>query len=159
MTLTRQRASKIAAFSLVEMMTAIFLAMLIIGIAVLSIGAVNEEARIRRIGATLEVTARSAMQNSVLERRDHWIEFSAREFTTAPNGKTHPFPEGAQVELRHWGETSWKSPSSDERWRFSHEGLCEPLQIRLTLGKATLEMQFDPLTGAVAEESLIVEKG
>ena len=159
MTKTRQPKRPTAAFTLVEMMTAIFLAMLIIGIAVLSIGAVNEEARIRRVGSTLEATARAALQTSVLKQRDHWIAFSASEFTAAPNGKTHTLPDNARLELRHWGENSWSAPATDERWHFSHEGLCEPLQVRLTLGNATLEMQFDPLTGAVAEESLIVEKG
>jgi hypothetical protein len=156
---TPPRAKKSAAFTLVEMMTAIFLAMLIIGIAVLSIGAVNEEASIRRIGSTLEATARAALQTSVLKQRDHWITFSSNDFTAAPNGKTYSLPKNSRIELRHWGEKSWSTPATDERWHFSHEGLCEPLQVRLTLGKATLEMQFDPLTGAVADESLIVEKG
>jgi hypothetical protein len=159
MTKAHQPERTAAAFTLIEMMTAIFLAMLIIGIAVLSIGAVNEEAHIRRVGSTLEATARAALQTSVLQQRDHWIAFSANDFTAAPNGKTQRLPDNTRLELRHWGEKSWSAPAKDERWHFSHEGLCEPLQVRLTLGKATLEMQFDPLTGAVAEESLIVEKG
>ena len=140
-------------------MTAIFLAMLIIGIAVLSISAVNEEARVRRTGSMLEATARTALQTSVLKQRDHWIAFTANGFSAGPGGKTHSLPDRARLELRHWGEKSWSTPTRDERWHFSHEGLCEPLQVRLTLGKAILEMQFDPLTGAIAEESLVIGNG
>ena len=147
-----------SAFSLVEVLVSIFIAMLIIGIAVLSIGAVNEEARIRRIGSTLEATARTALQESVQQQRDHWIGFSRDGFAVLPKGQTFELPDGGNIELRHWGDKTWRSPS-DERWRFSSEGLCEPLQVRFTLGRATLELQFDPLTGAVADESMIVDKG
>ncbi len=160
MTLTRQRVGNVAAFSLVEMMVAIFVGMLILGVAVLSIGAVNEEAGVRRVGAQLEASARVALQTSILKQRDHWIAFTAHDFTAGPSGKSYALPRGAQVEIRHWGEKSWQAPASkNSRWHFSHEGLCEPLQVRIIFGRATLEMQFDPLTGAVADESLMVEKG
>jgi type II secretory pathway pseudopilin PulG len=155
---TRQHS----AFSLVEVMVSIFIAMLIVGIAVLSIGAVNEEARIRRAGSMLEATARTALQQSVQSQRDHWIDFSANGFSVGPDSNSYQMPEGGRIELRHWGERSWNPPGgkrSRAQWRFSHQGLCEPLQVRMTLGRATLELQFDPLTGAVAEESLIVEQG
>ncbi len=148
----------LSAFSLVEVLVSIFIAMLIIGIAVLSIGAVNEEARIRRIGSTLEATARTALQKSVQKQRDHWIGFSRDGFAILPEGETYELPDGGNLELRHWGDNTWQVPA-DERWRFSSQGLCEPLQVRFTLGRATLELQFDPLTGAVAEESMIVDKG
>jgi len=149
---------QLAAFSLVEVLVSIFIGMLIIGIAVLSIGAVNEEARIRRVGSTLEATARTALQESVQQQSDHWIGFSRNGFAVLPEGKTFVLPEGGKIELRHWGDKSWRAPS-DDRWRFSSEGLCEPLQVRFTLGQATLELQFDPLTGAVADQSMIVDKG
>ena len=142
------------------MLVAIFVGMLILGVAVLSIGAVNEEARVRRVGAHLEASARFALQTSILKQRDHWIEFSSNDFTAGPAGKSHALPDGARIEIRHWSEKSWTAPGSENsRWNFSHEGLCEPLQVRITVGRATLEMQFDPLTGAVADESLMVEKG
>lgn len=150
-----------SAFSLVEVLVAIFIAMLIVGIAVLNIGAVNEEGRIRRVGAVLEATARTSLQHSVQRQRDHWVDFSADGFAAGPNGKAYDLPDGARIELRHWGESKWTTPSRSnaEPWRFSRQGLCEPLQVRVTLGSATLEMQFDPLTGAVAQESLIIEEG
>jgi len=147
-----------SAFSLVEVLVSIFIAMLIIGISVLSIGAVNEEARIRRIGSTLEATARTALQESVQKQRDHWIGFSHDSFAVLPEGKAVELPDGGSIELRHWGEKTWHAPA-DVHWRFSSEGPCEPLQVRFTLGRATLELQFDPLTGAVADESMIVDKG
>ena len=152
------RSRRLTAFSLVEVLVSIFIAMLIIGIAVLSIGAVNEEARIRRVGSLLEATARTALQESVKTQRDHWIGFSRDSFAVLPEGKPFELPHDGNIELRHWGEKTWQS-ADDARWRFSSEGLCEPLQVRFTLGGATLELQFDPLTGAVADESMIVDKG
>jgi len=69
------------------------------------------------------------------------------------------FSAGMDVLIRRWGDAhnAWFHQQKPEDpviyWRFGSSGLCEPLSIRLEIGESWTELEMDPLTARVADES------
>jgi hypothetical protein len=147
------------AFTLLEVSIAIFIAMLILGVGVLSLRGIDHEAKIRVVSRELAANARSAMRDSLLRRETICIEFSADGFAgpgRAGRSPWRPLPKGGRLEIRRWGETRWREPRQGEVWWFRPGQPCEPIALRLTLREGRQEMVFDPLTASVLEERISV---
>jgi len=144
--------------TLLEILTALGLAMLVVGVAALGVGALGPEKRLRRSASVVESCARQLFWQSVQERRPHCLRLAA-DAVAADASPWVSLGNRARLEVRRVGESQWRVPGKAERWEFPGSGLCEPLSLRLAINGATLEMDFDPLTGAVAEERTNLEAG
>jgi len=60
--------------------------------------------------------------------------------------------KGWRLEVRRMTESKFRKPEKNESWGFNSAGICEPLTLRIVVGKDSLEMAFDPLTGLVIDE-------
>lgn len=69
------------------------------------------------------------------------------------------FPAGMEVLVRRWGagSTEWFHQKKPEDpvifWNFAENGLCEPLSLRLEIERSWVELEMDPLTARIADES------
>jgi len=99
--------------------------------------------------------------NAVLSVHSHAIEKSeARRIAIQENGlfadiESVPpvrLPKGWKLAIRRMTDPRFRKPEKNEFWGFNSAGICEPLTLRISDGKESLEMTFDPLTGLVVEE-------
>jgi len=60
--------------------------------------------------------------------------------------------KGWKLEVLRMTENRFRRPEKHEYWGFNSAGICEPLALKIRSGRESLEMAFDPLTGAVVEE-------
>lgn len=69
------------------------------------------------------------------------------------------FSEGMEVFVRRWGaaEMAWFHQEKEEDpvifWNYESSGLCEPISIRFEIGENWTQLEMDPLTGRVSEET------
>ena len=64
-------------------------------------------------------------------------------------------PPDMRLLMKRWGQNKWQ-PAAGQAWVALPSGLCEPLSIRFEWGRSFTEMQFNPLTGGVADESTYI---
>lgn len=142
--------------TLLEVLTALALAMLVVGVAALAVGTQVPEKRLRRAASVVETTARQLFWQSVRERSPRAMAFAPE--AVSPGGEHWiALGNGARLEIKRWGEQKWRAPAKSERWVFNGAGICEPLSVRVLIKGGSLEMDFDPLTAAVASERSVVE--
>ena len=147
---------KSGAFTLLELILAIAVAMLIIGAAVLSIGSLGKERALRAHAGILEATARGALQNAIRTGNTIPLRFSKTNF--ALGDKSHPL-DSARLDILRAGESTWRTPAENESWTFHPSGLCEPIAIRITNPNGKIEIQFDPLTAAATSTAVEIFSG
>ena len=134
-----------AGFTLIEVCIAMTIAMLILGVAVLGISGVQDEQKLREAAAMIESTARDSLLKAVAEHRPVQIDIAGGI-------------QGADghVEVRRYGEKTFRKPDNGEFWEFSPTGICEPIELRVTNGSGVIEMGFDPLTGCARRKNITV---
>lgn len=132
--------SRPAGFTLVEVIVAMSIAMLLVGVASLSLTAVNDENQLRRAAADIEMTARDSLLKAVSSYRP--VQLDLASF--------------GSVQVRRYGEKAFRAPAKGETWEFSPTGVCEPVELRITSEAGTIEMGFDPLTGCARKRNIIV---
>ncbi|MDB6140815.1 MAG: Prepilin-type N-terminal cleavage/methylation protein [Verrucomicrobiaceae bacterium] len=144
---TRRRVlqKSLPGFTLIEVCIAMTIAMLILGVAVLGISGVQDEQKLRESASQIESTARDSLLKAVAEHRPVQVDIAGGI-------------QGAEgrVEVRRYGEKSFRKPDSGEFWEFSPTGVCEPIELRVTNGSGIIEMGFDPLTGCARRKSITV---
>jgi hypothetical protein len=71
----------------------------------------------------------------------------------------YAFPVDMEVFIRRWGaaEQAWFHQQEEEDpyifWNFESNGLCEPIALRFELDESWTELEMDPLTARIADES------
>lgn len=145
-------------FTLLEVCVAITIGLLMIGAATLGISSVGAEHRLRRLASSIETTARESLLRAVSQQRNVFLEVNANGLAlSAANARTETLETGGTLEILRYGEKSYRAPRRGELWRFSADGVCEPLSLRITLQQGFIEMSFDPLTGCARKKSIIVQ--
>ena len=134
-----------AGFTLIEVCIAMTIAMLILGVAVLGISGVQDEQNLRETAARIESTARDALLNAVAHHSPVQLALDGGIGDS-----------GGRVEVKRYGEKSFRKPDNGEVWEFSPTGVCEPIELRVTSGSGIIEMGFDPLTGCARRKNIIV---
>ncbi len=138
-----------AAFTLVEIIIALSIAMLIIGVATLSITGLNDEHRLRKAASAIEQTARDALMDAVA---------SYQPVTLALDGGLGSLDgeSATSILVKRFGEREFRQARKGESWEFSPTGICEPIELRITSSSGTIELGFDPLTGCARKRNIIV---
>lgn len=129
-----------AGFTLVEVIVALSIAMLLIGVSALSITAVNDEGKLRREATQIEMTVRDSLMKAV----------------SGYNAVQLDFGSFGAVQVRRYGEKAFRAPKPGESWEFSPTGVCEPVEIRVTREEGSIELGFDPLTGCARKRNIVV---
>ena len=144
------RHSRAAGFTLLEIIVAMSLTLLIIGIAVVSISGVRAEDTLRRAAAIIETTARQNLLRALDRQQTVRMELSAGAF-----GAGEEF--SGMLQVRRVGEGEFRKPKRGEFWEFSPTGICEPIEVRLSGSAGQIEIAFDPLTACAKRKSIQVK--
>lgn len=157
MTTARQRVGKsklaagssLRAFTLLEVIIAMSIGVVILGVAVLGISGVQDENRLRRVATDLETTAREALFEAVSTQRPIRLALDG-----SLAGQT-----GGAVLVRRYGENKFREAKRGEFWEFSPTGICEPIEVRVESSLGEIELAFDPLTAMAKRRGIIVKGG
>jgi type II secretory pathway pseudopilin PulG len=144
------RHSRAAGFTLLEIIVAMSLLILVIGIAVMSISGVHDEDRLRRAAAVIETSARQYLLQALKTQQTVRIELSAGAFSVDQEF-------GGMLQVRRVGENVFRAPKRGEGWEFSPTGICEPIEVRLSGSAGVIEIAFDPLTACAKRKSIQVK--
>lgn len=155
----RRRFHHGSGFTLLEVCIAMTIGLLIIGVATLGISGIQEEQSLRRLASGIETTVRESLQEAVASHRHVFLELDGGRLSTAAHQGQNQ--DGLSIDgaltIRRYGEKKFRAPRRGEVWKFTADGLCEPIELRVTQSRGTVEMSFDPLTGCARKKSIIVK--
>lgn len=143
------RRSRSAGFTLLEIIVAMALTLMVIGIAALSISGVRAEDKLRRAAAVIETTARQNLMQALNSQQIVRMDLTAGAF-----GAGDEF--GGMLMVRRYGESAFRKPRRGEAWEFSPTGICEPIEVRISGPAGQIEIGFDPLTACARRKSIQV---
>lgn len=164
------RPSRVQGFTLLELCVVMMVMALMMGLAVYSFRGLDGESAIRYPASELESMAKEAVRRASLYETPQVIVFEKTGFLmqyrqeadansnadqSAKWQRRVTVPSEMKILIRRWGTKKW-IPATGERWVISAGGFCEPLEVRLELGESFIQMEFDPLSGGVREESMRV---
>lgn len=152
-TLRTQRGgghSRAAGFTLLEIIVAMSLTVLIIGIAIPNVSGVIAEDKLRRAAAVIETTARQNMLQALNSQQTVRMELAAGAFGTSDEF-------AGMLWVRRFGESAFRKAKRGEVWEFSPSGICEPIEVRISGPAGQIEMGFDPLTACAKRKSIQVK--
>jgi type II secretory pathway pseudopilin PulG len=140
----RSAASGHAGFTLVEVIVALSIAMLLIGVASLSITGVAAENELRRAASAIEITTRDSLMKAISSYSPVQLDIASAF-------------GASNLQVRRFGEKQFRKVKKGETWEFSPTGVCEPIEIRVEMAGGSIEMGFDPLTGCARKRNIIVK--
>jgi hypothetical protein len=111
------------------------------------------ERKLRSAAESLESAVREERSRAMADGQRHVVDIRPGGFVEQDRKKTRKIfeaPRGVEVYVRMPGR-EWGKPDGQD-WEFSPIGLVTPLSVRLSEGKSWIEVDFDLLTGRVAEE-------
>ncbi len=175
-----------AGFTMMELLVSLFLVVIILAIAAVSLETVSDESRLRQPVSELTSFAKKAVKAAVAEQRSYSIFFYPRDFLMRERYPAvrleEDFFKGGAIEevegeaededetivvFRHdLGEElgvevrRWNREEwevpNDLEWVFEPSGLCEPLSVRFVRRGGYVEVDFNPLTAGVEDERLYI---
>ena len=161
-------SSRPAGFTLLEMVMVLFIMALFVGVASFSFQGSDDEEALRKPASELQRLARDAVRRAGMYEQTQTIEFQktgfAMRFAKDPADvkkgeenqiwlKQVKVPDKMKLSILRWGSTKWQA-APGQRWVMLPSGLCEPISVRMELGRSYIEMRFNPLTGGVQDEVL-----
>ena len=183
--LTKRYQCFSSGFTLIEVVVSFVLIVLIIGVGVLSLATESARKQITKPAGELKKYARRGLQMAINQRRAFAIQltpdsFALREGSMDTAGEdgidrfsrdsfdesigdealsgmlgAYQLDELMTLEVRRWGEKYFRKPEGDA-WVFEPSGICEPIGIKLIHEKGFIEMEFNPLTAKIQEQSLVI---
>ena len=176
-----------AGFSLIEMVIALTLVVLIVGIGVVGYASGRDERVLREAAVRVEAMASRGHAMAVLHQKPFWLRIEEdrvvlagadlerepeaadeesrwdqlEEPEEAKEVVYEEFSSEALIRLRRWGapEEDWLQPKNNEfiLWHFQSTGLCEPVSFRIEKEESWIVLHMHPLTGRVEEEEMSIQ--
>ncbi len=159
-----------SAMTLMEMMLVLFIMAIFVGIGAFSYQGATEEEILGKPAAELQRMARESVSRAGTYEEQQTILFEKDGFGIRYRGEVGlnkksndkqywlrrvQTPPEMKILLKRWGSKEWL-PAAGQRWVTLPGGLCEPVAVRLEWKRSFWEMQFHPLTGGVADETMII---
>ena len=169
-------------FSLIEIVVVLAIIGLFMGGALGLMAFSSNERALRNTSGEIELLAKRARTIAILRQTPYALEFREGSIRLLPLAETGnpdlkktklssaPGAEatvpdksrqlnlegGMAVLVRHWNSEKWLPAVKQnvQVWRFDPDGLCEPISIRLTLGKSWAEDTYHPLNATIRESHL-----
>ena len=182
---TRCISSRRAGMTLLEVVIALSLVALIVGIGVIKYADGAEERTIRNGAMKIEAMASRGHAMAILHQKPFWLRFEPgrvilagadlkegreeeEEFKWEVEEEDAPaeviydeFDTEALVLLQRWGaaKDDWQEPGEDNvvTWNFQSTGLCEPVGIRVEFEDSWIMMFMHPLTARVEDEERMIK--
>jgi prepilin-type N-terminal cleavage/methylation domain-containing protein len=154
-----------AGFTLLEIIIAIFVVSLIIGISIPTVSGIYLEEQLRSTTRTLEEYSIRARTMATSEQKTYAVVFNPKGFDLVKAQEdmegdlepvmSHEWVKDAVCELMVWPERQWKKAARQVIY-FYPEGLSMPVRFRIQIGAGMVEQVYNPLTARVVEESYVL---
>lgn len=163
-------------FTLIEIVMVLAIAGIVMGGAVALMVSSSDERTLRNASGEIELMAKRARTIAILHQTPYALEFRQGVVLLLPlaeagiheKGRAKPaagaaaesrqytLDGGLEILIRRWNSEEWLTTAKDSVhvWRFDPDGLCEPVSVRLTLGKSWSEDTYHPLTATIRESQL-----
>ena len=143
-------------FSILEVLAAIAIAMIVLGLSAgFSFAVLSKERLMNRISARIEVPVRQASMISAIDRKTVYLVL--KEQSLEGFGRRYDLEGGKLSIMQKGGRNRWITPpNSGYSWKFDSTGMAEPMQVRLAFPWGVCTMDFDPLTGEVKERATTI---
>lgn len=165
-------------FTLLEIVVVLGIAAMVMGGAAGFMIYSSDEHALRDISGQIELLAKRARTTSILQQTPYALEFRvgivrllplARAGIVSKKGpgreeaiesvdddKKVILKDGMSLSILRWNSAKWLTTEKNtiHVWRFDPDGLCEPVSIRLSLGKSWSEDTYHPLTATIRESQL-----
>lgn len=170
-------------FTLIEIVIVLAIAAIIMGGAVGVMVYSSDERVLRNASGEIELLAKRARTIAILNQTPYALEFREgtvrllplaqagldekklkRSIFTDDNSKAASTDQnrqltldnGMELRIRRWNSDDWLSTTKNtvHVWRFDPDGLCEPISVRLILGKSWSEDTYHPLTATIRDSQL-----
>lgn len=182
----RLKTREFSGFSLIEMVLALSLVALIVGIGAISYALGRDERVLRESATKIEAMSSRGHALAVLHQKPFWLRIEENRLVLAgPDTNPEPaFDDGdfsleleeeeeqrevvyeeysfpTKILFRRWGAPAddWQQPQNGERlfWHFQSTGLCEPVSFRIEMEESWIVMHMHPLTARVEEEETHIQ--
>lgn len=156
----------VRAFTMLEVCLALFIVMLVVGIALPFANGLNRESALRTPADELKKLALTARRAAVTDRKTYELILDEERYVlrVLPIGEDDPeqvhedqilqryeLPRDVKYAVKRWDEKEFGS-RQDSQWRFLPTGICEPITVRFAQGEDWLQFSFNPLTAASEDE-------
>jgi type II secretion system protein H len=169
-------------FTLLELVVVLAIASLVMGGAIGMLVYSSDERALREASTEIEAMAKRARASAILNQTPYALEFSEGGVRMMPlaeaggeedaqgsgrrrSGDEAPvggerldfrLDRGMDLHVRRWGARGWDHVAKRvvHVWRFDPDGLCEPLGVRLVVGKNWIEDEYHPLTAAIRDSQM-----
>lgn len=169
-------------FTLIEIVMVLAIAGIVMGGAVALMVSSSDERTLRNASGEIELMAKRARTIAILHQTPYALEFrqgvvrllplaqagihekatfksramAAPAAGAADESRQFNLDGGLDLLIRRWNSEEWLATAKDSVhvWRFDPDGLCEPVSVRLSLGKSWSEDTYHPLTATIRESQL-----
>lgn len=145
-------------FTLIEIVLALVVLVLILGMAIPATSALYGNEPLRDASRKFKIFSRTARLQAVSKGKAMQIRLVKGGFELATREQPDDILEHFVLEedvgwlIKFWEDKKWRSPDG-EVWAFESSGLCDPLRVRFFKDDSYIELNMDPLTAIANDET------
>jgi prepilin-type N-terminal cleavage/methylation domain-containing protein len=151
-------------FTLLEVCFVLFIVAVLFAVAAPPTARLFQEEQLRRPVRELQSFAKEARRSAIVENRSYQVLLLNRGYGLRPSDPkeeaeqsraAYQLPHDVTYAIRRGNDNGFKG-TTDARWMFLPNGLCEPITFLFQRGQSWIKFRIDPLSARIeGEESYI----
>jgi competence protein ComGC len=146
------RASKHGAYTLFEVLLALGIIAILLGVTVPLITNSWSNSPSEGIAQAIEKSAQAAHRKAIETGEARQLRLTESSLIGDADIPTAQLPKGWKLQLRRFTENRFRKPQRDEFWGFNGAGICDPLELRISSKDESIVLKFDPLTALIVTD-------
>ena len=151
---------KAPGFTLLEVCFVLFIVAVLFAVAAPPTARLFQEEQLRRPVRELQSFAKEARRLAIVENRSYQLLLLNSGFVLRPSdpkvesekpAPNYQLPRDVTFAVKRLNDTNFKG-STDARWIFLPNGLCEPVTFLFQRGQGWIRFRIDPLTARIENE-------
>jgi competence protein ComGC len=146
------RPSKHGAYTLFEVLLALGIIAILLGVTVPLITNLWSSSPSEGIAQAIEKTAQAAHTKSIETGEARQLRLTESGLVGDAGIPSAQLPKGWKLQVRRFTENRFRKPQRDEFWVFNGAGICDPLELRISSKEDSIVLKFDPLTALIVTD-------
>jgi competence protein ComGC len=146
------RASKHGAYTLFEVLLALGIIAILLGVTVPLITNSWSNSPSEGIAQAIEKSAQAAHRKAIETGEARQLRLTESSLMGDADIPTAQLPKGWKLQVRRFTENRFRKPQRDEFWGFNGAGICDPLELRISSKDESIVLKFDPLTALIVTD-------